>query len=134
MRQLNLYPRHLLWLGTALVITALALVAPLSAATVSRRARTVHVRSQLGRGVQTSRLGISGDAIEGARIEAACSVVLAGVSIDRNTEPVTHAAYGVGPRGPGRELLAFVEIATGAIAPVHDHIIALAAPRGPPTA
>ena len=78
LRQHNLHLGRLVWLGATLAIMVLALVAPLSAATLSRRARAVHARSHLSRGVQTSRLGISADAIEGGVIRGLSSVGLSG--------------------------------------------------------
>jgi hypothetical protein len=134
LRQHNLHLGRLVWLGATLAIMVLALVAPLSAATLSRRARAVHARSHLSRGVQTSRLGISADAIEGGVIRGLSSVGLSGARIDHGAVPPIQASCGVTPRVPRNEFSAFVAVASAVLAPVRNPFIACAAPRGPPTA
>ena len=131
MSQLNVYPRRLLWLGALFVIVALALVAPLSAATFSRRVRAVHTRSQLGRSVQTSRLGIPGDAAESG-VEAVCSGALLRTTADQDAASEDHASFAISSRLAGMEFAAFAHLAVAFLVPVPTQFPPCVSPRGPP--
>lgn len=133
LRRLDLHWCRQLWLGTAFAITVLALLVPLSAATFARRASAVHARSQLSRGVQTSRLGISGDAIEGGTGGAVADLHVGGL-IGSHEEPSVCTSHGLIPRATGIGFTSFVAIAAAVLAPVPNPFIAPTAPRGPPTA
>ena len=134
MRRLNLRLNRLLWLSAALAITALALMVPLSAAIFSRRAASVHSRSLVSRSVQTSRLGISGDAIEDGVGGVGSSSVLLRSQIDHDTDSLAHASLGAVPHIAGYGLSAFAWIPAALFVSAQPSFGALAAPRGPPTA
>jgi hypothetical protein len=133
LRRLTLQLNRVLWLAAALAITALALVAPLSAAIFSRRAAAVHTRSLVSRSVQTSRLGLSGDAVEDG-VGATSTSVLPASSTDQDARQLVHATLAVIAHVAEPVFSALEKIPTALTAPAQSSFVAVAAPRGPPTA
>jgi hypothetical protein len=134
LRRFSLFLRRTLWFSAALAVVVPTLLVPLYAATVSRRTRVSTARSQIGRSVPSSRLGISGESLEcGVPFEYLPDSLSAGHADRDPALLLAVPCVGTQPV-PVTWLAAFGTVAVPAVRPIRILFLGTAAPRGPPPA